>query len=454
MSNRHRRGPHVLAAWLVCLAAPAVGQIGLIRSSGEILAGQSSSESSSTTIASQGQIFLEPAQTSATMRVGFNINADAAPGLVAAEIGLASFDLRFALDHAASFDLAFDFFLHGQLLRVRDQECQGSVTFGDIAIPSLVRLRDGAEFPLGVTLPGASLEIDGTDASFNFAEQDQRVIEVRGDPVETTAYRLNFLVSVVAISQSCEVSARFGADNGSTTGCDACVYPGVGDRVRDDDGLFVTVTVNPLCGNERLDAGEECDFGAANGTDVSCCDAFCRIAAGAPCTADRSACTDDVCDASGGCTHPLRAGTTCEQGLCTCDDDGLFCTGPAQCPADGGLCVQLPPPCGEDDTCDEEHDVCVTFLGTATVTATPTSSPTQTPLPAVTSTETPNAAICAGDCNSDHTVVVNELILGVNIALGKRPAAACASFDRDGNGMVVVSELIAAVVNALAGCPS
>jgi hypothetical protein len=46
---------------------------------------------------------------------------------------------------------------------------------------------------------------------FRFAQQDSRLLEFRGDPVETTAYQLTFTASVTAISQSCEVSARYAA---------------------------------------------------------------------------------------------------------------------------------------------------------------------------------------------------------------------------------------------------
>ena len=481
MTERHLRAAHVVAASLLYLAAEAssaAGQIGAISSSGEILAGQSSSDSS-TTIASQGQIFLDPAQTSATMRIGFNVNADAEPGLLVPEIGIASFDMTFTLDHAASFDLSFDFLLRGQLARAVDQECQGSIGLADISIAKLVRVRDGAEFPLDVVLPGASLDFDATAATFNMAQQDSRTLQFRGEPVETTAYRLSFVVSATAISQSCEVSARFGADNGLTTGCTACVYPGFPDRVRDQDGLFVTVTVSSLCGDVRLDAGEECDFGPANGTPETCCDAFCRAApstqvcrpaagecdqaetcqsngcpedkakpAGTACSADRSLCTADVCDAAGACVHPLLAGTTCDANdLCTCDHDGLFCTGPVQCPRAGGLCILLPTPCvDEDDTCDEEHDICASQLGTPTPTATSVTPPVPTP------TATAVGGVCAGDCDGDRMVVINELVLGVNIALGAQPVSACAAFDGNSDGSVVINELITGVNNALAGC--
>ncbi len=55
----------------------------------------------------------------------------------------------------------------------------------------------------------------------------------------------------------------------------------------------------------------------------------------------------------------------------------------------------------------------------------------------------------AGDCNGDGHVAVNELVLGVGIALGSLPASACPAFDLDGNGTVDIGELIAAVNDAL-----
>ena len=61
-------------------------------------------------------------------------------------------------------------------------------------------------------------------------------------------------------------------------------------------------------------------------------------------------------------------------------------------------------------------------------------------------------AQCAGDCNGDGTVAINELIVGVNIALGSAQVSACSSFDTNGDGMVAINELIAAVNNALGGC--
>jgi hypothetical protein len=56
---------------------------------------------------------------------------------------------------------------------------------------------------------------------------------------------------------------------------------------------------------------------------------------------------------------------------------------------------------------------------------------------------------CAGDCENDEAVTVDELIQGIAIA----PGIACSSFDRDSNGSVTVDELVTALNNALSGCP-
>lgn len=61
-------------------------------------------------------------------------------------------------------------------------------------------------------------------------------------------------------------------------------------------------------------------------------------------------------------------------------------------------------------------------------------------------------AACTGDCDGDGAVAINELILGVNIALGSASVGACGPMDSDGNGAVSINELIGGVNGALAGC--
>lgn len=59
---------------------------------------------------------------------------------------------------------------------------------------------------------------------------------------------------------------------------------------------------------------------------------------------------------------------------------------------------------------------------------------------------------CSGDCTADREVTVDELITGVNIALGNAPVTTCLQFDRNNDGGVTIDELIDAVNRALQGC--
>lgn len=62
------------------------------------------------------------------------------------------------------------------------------------------------------------------------------------------------------------------------------------------------------------------------------------------------------------------------------------------------------------------------------------------------------ALSCTGDCNHDGAVSVDELVLGVGIALGATVADACPDFDTNGSGIVEIDEIVAAVSATLGGC--
>lgn len=85
-----------------------------------------------------------------------------------------------------------------------------------------------------------------------------------------------------------------------------------------------------------------------------------------------------------------------------------------------------------------------TTSSTATQTTAAPSTPTQVPPPHVG---------CTGDCNGTGEVTINELLLGVNIALGNMSAAACPAFGKGGEVAVTVADLVRAVGAALNGCP-
>jgi hypothetical protein len=66
----------------------------------------------------------------------------------------------------------------------------------------------------------------------------------------------------------------------------------------------------------------------------------------------------------------------------------------------------------------------------------------------------PSFGQCPGDCGEDGAVTVDEVITGVNIALGSTDLEQCPIFDTSGDTMVTVDEIITAVNNALNGCVS
>lgn len=60
---------------------------------------------------------------------------------------------------------------------------------------------------------------------------------------------------------------------------------------------------------------------------------------------------------------------------------------------------------------------------------------------------------CTGDCDGNGAVTVDEIIVGLSIALGQLPIGDCQAFDQDGSNSVTVDEIVTAVSNGLGGCP-
>ncbi len=60
---------------------------------------------------------------------------------------------------------------------------------------------------------------------------------------------------------------------------------------------------------------------------------------------------------------------------------------------------------------------------------------------------------CLGDCDGNDQVTVDELVRGVDVALGNQSVTTCPNFDLNNDSAVTVEELVGAVVFALNGCP-
>ena len=106
------------------------------------------------------------------------------------------------------------------------------------------------------------------------------------------------------------------------------------------------------CGNGVLDPLETCEDGNAAGGN--CCSARCQLdPAGTTCTSDGNGCTDDVCDATGTCMHVPNTGPCDDGNACTLGDvcaGGACVPGSTPAPATQACTTDFDP-C-TDDVCD------------------------------------------------------------------------------------------------------
>jgi hypothetical protein len=452
-----QHGPHPTHAWsaLVCsaanyqasgtliggllligaalaLVAPAAAQDGIFNVVNNLssLSSNSPNDSEASTEFAIHSDAVAGANQSFTSRYGFNVNADS-KSTSRSKMASAVHEVDFEVHSSRPYSLVVSSGWVGQMTRQADApECADAVTLSGV---------DGEVVGgFGVSSgslslsdpPDITLQTSG-DATLDISEVADATITVTNpNPVEF--HRLRFSWNAAVLSNTCEVAVRLGGDVGTTTECVNCGYPGDPPRDQTADGHFVNVQYMPSnCGNGQLDSGEECDLGAGNGF-AACCDVHCKLEPqNMPC------------------------------------DDGLFCNGDGRCDA-SGICQPLGNPCTGlpgCQVCDEAADACVPCSGTPTATATaetsisPTAtatvdmsaSPTPTATPSVATTIDP-FAVCPGDCNDDQQVAINELVVGVNIALGAANTSTCSAADTDGNGAVVISELVTSVNRALAGC--
>lgn len=87
-------------------------------------------------------------------------------------------------------------------------------------------------------------------------------------------------------------------------------------------------------------------------------------------------------------------------------------------------------------------------LACAGIAVTPSPRPTVTPTP----TSTP--VVCAGDCDGDWQVTIEELLRGIGMALGLASVEPCAAFAGCNEpGCVTIADLVRAVAAALGACP-
>ena len=69
-----------------------------------------------------------------------------------------------------------------------------------------------------------------------------------------------------------------------------------------------------------------------------------------------------------------------------------------------------------------------------------------------TSTATPTAIPCVGDCDNSGQVTIDEILTVVNMALGNADVSTCLRGDANHDNQITVDEILTAVNNALNGC--
>jgi hypothetical protein len=214
------------------------------------------------------------------------------------------------------------------------------------------------------------------------------------------------------------------------------------------------------CSGPLTDNGKSCEPGLGLG---ACLQGSCLIQGAAGFTIAFCLPAPKECPDAGNCKG------VCNPQTGNCDNSASRCFGDCE-RCDGGTCV----PANQGNACNDFND-CTAQSRCETIelqgqprglcmagapsgdTPTPTATsglPTFTVPP--TSTRTPatpaTPGACIGDCNDDGVVAVNELISGVNIALGNAAVSTCASFDTSGDGQVGINELISGVNALLNGC--
>jgi hypothetical protein len=163
-----------------------------------------------------------------------------------------------------------------------------------------------------------------------------------------------------------------------------CVGQFKADGTACDDGLFCNGADTCQIGECVGHAGDPCS--AATDCQTTCNEATdgCESTPFVPCGDDGNACTDDVCNGSGTCTHPpLPGGTVCRPAATGCDVAETCAGGGAPCPPNGfvpdgtscgdlcttngtcqsGVCTGgTPLVCDDNDVCNG-LETCTPFVG-------------------------------------------------------------------------------------------
>jgi hypothetical protein len=259
--------------------------------------------------------------TTLATRYAWNVNADVGALSTRDETGSAQHHVSFTATAPGGYRLNISTSRAGMVQRNSDVlNCEGQAHISSITGSSNIALASGS---LSIS-PGLDIG-NGTGNNQQTLSGSSAAVINRVSNGVGQSHSLTFTWSGSVRSNSCEAAVRMGQQNGSTSGCAACEYPGSPSRTQSSDGHFVTVTYTSLCGNHVIDAAvsEACDEGSANGTFTSCCNSNCTLKSGGT-----------TCRSSAG---PCDVAENCTGSSPTCPADGFASTSTV-CRAAGGVC--------------------------------------------------------------------------------------------------------------------
>ena len=149
-----------------------------------------------------------------------------------------------------------------------------------------------------------------------------------------------------------------------------------------------------------------------------------------------------------------QAGLACFNGHCLAGIMPVYCCDMGLCPL-GAMCDHVD---GIRDTCAASPTPTKTPSRTPTLTATSslTPTPTSTLTPTVKATSTPSVSPtptpCAGDCNGNGRVDIDDFTKAESVIVGREPFADCLPFDANHTGRIDIDDFTVAAQNAVRGC--
>jgi hypothetical protein len=260
--------------------------------------------------------------TNLNTRYAWNVNADVIILSTRDESGTAQHHVNFTATAVGGYRLDINTTRAGMVQRNSDAvNCDGQAHMSAVTGSSNIALNSGT-----LNIAGSVDVNNGTgdnQQAFGGSSGTAQIFRVSNGAGQSHALTFSWNGSVR--SNSCEAAVRMGQQNGSTSGCGACEYPGSPSRTQSSDGHFVNVTFTNLCGNGTIDGsvGEACDQGSANGAFSSCCTTTCQF---------RSA--GQVCRSSAGVCDPQE---TCTGSNANCPNDTLSSSSTV-CRPSAGVC--------------------------------------------------------------------------------------------------------------------